>query len=154
MLTLQIDPVKLDRFLKMRNITLKDISSRLVIEHHPSTGVITSWLDHRPVTATWRKAICEHFNCEQCDLFDTKGRITKHGLLTFNLNPKSLSRVTIHESVTPSAISEWRGGGGITYSKLIALAKMLGIVPLHLLSTTSLHELSHICGIDFVAPVF
>lgn len=151
MLTLQIDPVKLDRFLSMRNITYKDISTNLVIEHRPSTGNVMSWLDRRPVALAWREAISTFFHCDQGDLFDSKGRFTKQAISNYNLNSRNLALVCVYESITPSAISEWRSGGGITYSKLIALARMLGVIPLHLLSTTTLHELSCVCGIDFAS---
>lgn len=135
MITLQLDPIHFETLLRVRGITANQLSHLLIIRHYPSPSVLNSWLHDGPVAARWRAAIARTFHIGEEELFDKTGCMYKAAMREHSVTERKLSAVSIEETVTRGAITNWKRGGGIEPDKLIALAELLDVQPASLLST-------------------
>lgn len=147
MLTLHVDSEKLDRLLQAKNISSRMLSKHLRVLKAPTRRTINGWLGGEEVAPRWRQSIVDHFGLG-LELFDSDGCFLKN-VGHFGVSADRLSRIKIYDSITPSAISEWRNGGGIEPDTLIALAGFLEVAPADLLDSETLIYLSILTGIGF-----
>lgn len=147
MLTLHIDSDKFDRFLERKNISSRTLSKVLKVPKVPTKRTISSWFDGAEVAFRWQEAIRQHFG-NSLEIFDQNGCLLSdvHAL---GVTREKLEFVRIYESITPSAISEWRKGGGIEPDTLFALVNFLEIRPIDLLHTETLLYLAKLTDTNY-----
>lgn len=144
MLTLHIDKRSLDRILKTQRISARTLSQNLYIMRSPTKGTVTAWLEGGVVAPRWRLALVAAFHA---DIFNGDGSLQRSVFEQHGITREALGMVTIRETITASAISEWRGGGGIEPDMLFALANYLHVAPLSLLANETCELLKRIIGV-------
>lgn len=135
MIGLKIDPEHFEMLLQARGITANQLSRLLVVRHYPSPNVLNTWLHDTPVASCWRAAIATAFRVSEDELFDRAGCMYKDAICKHGITEHQLGAISIQETITRAAITNWKRGGGIEPDKLFALAELLDVQPARLLST-------------------